>query len=446
MKLIDTRRKSGRRRPGRGDVHRCRLGWIRDAAPGVGCLTVSLTLAFSALGSPAFAAVPEAESAASLATLEGALAYAQANHPALQAVRLEREAEEAMVPQARSLPDPTLSLQVATMERRVGVGASQMIPLAGRRGLQGAVAEEGARAASRMVEARALEVAAGVVNAFSELAYLVRAQVLMTENLRLVEGLEQVALARYRTGESPFADVVRAQVEVARVEDELRSLREVEEAAVASLNAAMGRAAGAPLPLPEGVPPVSVEPSDEEVLRGLEERNPELGVLRHQAAAAGHRLEIARRNGTPDLMVGVELMHSGEMNRTGLGAMVGINLPIWRERRVAEIRETGARAAAAAAREAEAGLSLEAEARMAMFRYRDAGRRAELYEVRLIPQAEQSLAATQAAYRTGEATFGEVVETARLALEFRLTLERVRAERLQQAAELDRLTGRGGIP
>ena len=377
-----------------------------------------------------------------LATLEGILDYAWANHPGLQAARLEQEAEEAMVVQARTLPDPTVSLQAATMERRLGLGLSQMFPLAGRRQLRSSIALEGARAAGGMAQARSLAVAADVVNAYAEWVFLLRARELVAENLDLVEQLEQVALTRYRTGEAPYADVVRAQLEVGRVEEELRSLQEVESAAVGRLNAAMGRPVGAPLPPPLGLPPVTLSFTDEAVLAAVQESNPELAVLRHQVAASGHRLELARRGGRPDLMVGVELMHSGEMNRTGVGAMVGINLPIWRERRAAEVREAGARSAAAAARVAEAGLGLEADARLALFRFRDAGRKAELYAVRLIPQVEQTLAAMETAYRGGEAMFADLVETARLVLEFRLGLERARADQWQRLAELEMLMGR----
>lgn len=381
-----------------------------------------------------------------LSTLEEMLAHAMEHHPALQAARLEREAEEATIAQVRSLPDPTVSVKASTMERQVGIGATQMIPMAGRRGLRGAIATEGARASARVSEGTGLAVRAGVTGAYAELVYLSEAQRFVAENLNLVRDLEKVALARYRTGEAPFADVVRAQVEVGRVEDELRSLTEVEEAAVARLNAAMGRPVGAPLPPPKGFPPIALALEEEEVLAAVGESNPDLAVLRHRGEAASLRLELARRNRTPDLMVGLELMHSGDMNRTGVGAMVGINLPIRRESRAAEIREAGARSAAVLERTAARNLELEAEARMVLFGYQDAGRKEELYTVRLIPQVEQTLAAVQTAYRSGESTFGELVETSRLVLEFRLARVRAQAEQLRQLAALEVLTGRRLLP
>ncbi len=383
---------------------------------------------------------------ASLASLEGALAYAAAHHPGLAAARAERDAAEARIVQVRTLPDPTLAVAARWMEREVGIGVAQMFPLAGKRGLRAAAAREEARAAERMIEARSLEVAAEVVNAFTEFAFIARARALTGENLALLAQLEEVALARYRTAEAPYADVVRAQVELGRVEDELRSLTEVEGAAAARLNAAMGRAVGAPLPPPAGLPEFRPELTAEAVESAVREANPELAALRHELAAAQQELEVARRNRVPDLMLGVEVMHSSEMRRSGLGLMAGINLPIRRDCCRAEVLQAAARIDAGAARQAERELSLLSQVRLALFRYRDAGRRGDLLAGRLIPQIQQALAAIVTAYRGGETTFADVVETSRMVLEFDLARERARVEELQQLAELERLTGRRWRP
>lgn len=396
----------------------------------------------AALLAATIAASAGAGDEASLATLEGALAWAAAHHPGLKAARAERDAAEARIVQVRTLPDPTLAVAARSMKREVGVGVAQMFPLAGKRELRAAAAREEARAAERMIEAQSLEVAAEVVYAFSELAFLARARFLTNDNLALLAQLEEVALARYRTAEAPYADVVRAQVELGRVEDELRSLAEAADAAAARLNAALGRSVGAPLPPLAGLPELRLHLSTDDIENTVRQASPELAALGHELAAAQRRLELAGRNRVPDLMLGVEVMHQQEMKRTGVGVMTGINLPIWRDRSRAEVIEAAAQVEAGAARQAEKELSLLAQVRLALYRVRDADRRGELYAARLIPQTRQALAAITTAYRAGEATFADVVETSRLVLEFELAHERARAEQLQQLAQLQRLTGR----
>ncbi|HSW40732.1 MAG TPA: TolC family protein [Acidobacteriota bacterium] len=377
-----------------------------------------------------------------LATLDEMLAYAAASHPAIKAAAAEYEAEAAKIVQAGALPDPTASLQAATMEKRIGIGVSQMFTLAGRRELRTSSAGENALAAQRRVDAVALDIAHRVISAYAELVYIVRAQERVAKNLDLVRQLEQVTLARYRTGEALYADVVRAMIETGRTEDELRSLRDVEGAAVGRLNAAMGRTVKAPLPLPDILPAVEFDLDEGALLAAIAANNPELKMLEHRTAAARYDLELTRRNRTPDLMVGIELMYSGSMNKPGVGGMVGINIPIRRDRRDAEIREAVARVTAAEAMELDIERGLEADIRMALFQFHDARRKAELYEIRLLPQSEQSLAAMLAAYRSGTAPFGELTDAARLVLEFHLALDRARTDQLQLLARLEMLTGK----
>lgn len=400
----------------------------------------------AALLAATIAAPAGAGDEASLATLEGALAWAAAHHPGLRAARAERDAAEARIAQVVALPDPTLSILARSMKREVGVGVAQMFPLAGKRGLKAAAAQEAAQAAARLFEAKALEVAAEVVHAFTELAFLARARSLTEDNLALLEQLEEVALARYRTAEAPYADVVRAQVELGRVEDDLRSLAEAADAAAARLNAALGRSADAPLPPLAGVPELRLQLSTDDVENSVRRASPELAALGHELAAAQQRFDLARRNRVPDLMLGVEVMHQQEMKRTGVGVMAGINLPIWRDRLRAEVIEAAAKVEAATARQAEKEQRLLAQVHLALYRFRDADRRGELYAGRLIPQTRQALAAITTAYRAGEATFADVVETSRMVLEFELVYERARVEKLQQLAELQRLTGRRWWP
>jgi len=86
-------------------------------------------------------------------------------------------------------------------------------------------------------------------------------------------------------------------------------------------------------------------------------------------------------------------------------------------------------------------IELIAELRMTEFEYEDASRRVALYEERLVPAAEQSVAAADAAYRGGTADFDALVAAHEAALEFELALARARADALIAEAELARLVG-----
>jgi outer membrane protein, heavy metal efflux system len=283
---------------------------------------------------------------------------------------------------------------------------------------------------------------ARVAAAYSDYVYAWQALANVRESLALVRQFEEVTLARYRTGEAPYADLVRAQVERGRLEDEVRSWEERLPAEGALLNAAIGRPAGALLPAP-GELRVHALPLDEgALLEEVRQANPELASIRHQVTAARLGIDRSRRAYYPDLGIGLEYMRSGEMNRSGVGAMVTVSLPVRRGRLRAGVEEARARHEAVLAVEAEVANVLEAEARGALFRYNDARRKGALYEDELVPQARQSLEATEAAYRAGAATYQDLIESYRTVLAFELVLARATADQVRHLAELELYVGR----
>jgi outer membrane protein, heavy metal efflux system len=376
------------------------------------------------------------------ATLEDYLAYAEENSPALQAALSRWEAAAKVGSQRRALPDPMLSLSGAEMERRTSVGISQMFPFFGKRALEGEMADEEAAAAEREVDMARLTVFARVAAAYSDYAYAWQALANVRESLSLVRQLEEVTLARYRTGEAPYADLVRAQVERGRLEDEVRSWEDRLPAEGALLNAAIGRPADAPLPAPGELQVYTLPLAEGALLEEVRTANPELASIRHQVTAARLGIDRSRRAYYPDLGIGLEYMRSGEMNRGGVGAMVAVTLPVRRERLRSGVLEAQARHEAIRAMEAEVANVLEAEARGALYRYSDARRKGALYREELVPQARQSLEATEAAYRAGAATYQDLIESYRTVLAFELVLARASADQVRHLAELELYVGR----
>ena len=89
---------------------------------------------------------------------------------------------------------------------------------------------------------------------------------------------------------------------------------------------------------------------------------------------------------------------------------------------------------------------LRADLEYSLYHYRDASRRLALYETTLIPKTEESLAASETAFRAGTSDFLDLIDAERTLIEFRLASERARADQLRAAAEIDRLLGRFVIP
>jgi outer membrane protein, heavy metal efflux system len=366
----------------------------------------------------------------------------------------------ARVPQARSLPDPQLGLgfifdevdrNTEYMGERYSI--SQMFPWFGKLGLQGDIAMQEAEAEARRYEAARLAVVAEVTAAWFEYAWLREAAATARQNLDLMMRLESVARAMYRAGEASLSDVSRAQVELGRLDDQLSSFTDMLGPAAAALNAALGRPAHAPLPVPaapsqEGVPPLPAG-DDEAWLASARERNPGLAATRHAIEREQQEVALARREYFPDVMLGLEyeratggriaMMDGG--GRDMLVGMISVNVPIRRGRRDAMVNEARARLAATG-REAHAQeAALETELKTALFSWRDGVRRLQLYGSTLLPQARQSLATTETAYRAGDAGFSDLIDAQRVLLEFQLAHERAAADRAIARARILALAG-----
>ena len=386
------------------------------------------------------------------------LAYAAANSPQLEAAFNRWRAALQKVPQAKALPDPRLSYRfyVREVETRVGpmrqgAGLSQMLPWFGKLDLRGSAAAEEANAERRRFEAAALKLFARVKTAYCEYYYLRRRTEVLRENLRLLQRVEEVARIRYKTAAADHPAIVRTQVELGKLEDRLRSLVSLRGPLAARLNAALNRPADAKLPWPEALPEDRANFTDEQALVMLPETNPELLAMDAQTTAWRHRVQLAKKDYYPDVTLGVDYVdietpsgrpRAGDAGKDAVAVMASVNLPIWREKLDAGLREARHRRLAAVLQRHQRAKDLQADLKLALHHYRDAGRKASLYRGTLLPKAIESVRVTESAFRAGTASFADLLDAQRVLLEFSLAAERAAVDRAIRLAEIESLVGR----
>ncbi|MHC4592845.1 MAG: TolC family protein [Planctomycetota bacterium] len=390
-------------------------------------------------------------------SLDDYLRYAAEHNPGLKAAFERWQAALERIPQATSLPDPRFTYRyfIEHVETRVGpqeqsVGLAQMFPWFGKLSLRGSMAAEAAEAAGRRLEAERLKLCYRVKHAYYEYHYLARAVAVVERTRDLVERLEEVVRTRYKAGAAEHSEVIRAQVELGKLEDRLLTLRELRGPIVARLNAALNRLPGAPLPWPRELREEEISASDEEILIWYRDANPQLQALRHEIAREEHAILLAAKDYYPDVTVGLDYIDTGGARMPGVSdsgkdpviAMVSVNVPLWRAKYRAGEREAQARHRAAVGARAERENELGSHIKMVLYGFRDAERKIDLYRDTLVPKARQSLRATETAFRAGKAGFSDLVDAERILLEFELSHERARADCAQRLAELDMLTGR----
>lgn len=384
------------------------------------------------------------------------LAYAALNNPQLEAAFNRWKAALEMVSQARTLPDPRFNYGyfIQAVETRVGpqeqrVGLSQMFPWFGKLKLRGEAAMEGANAMQQQYEVAKLRLFDEVKQAYYELYYVGRAVGVATENVDLLKQLEKIALSKYESGTAEHGDVIKAQVELDKLRDRLRTLQDFKHPLVARLNAALNRPAESALPFPTNHSPATLTARSSQLLDQLKSSNPELKSLDFLAEKDKAAIALARKEFYPDVTLGVDYVQTGEARMAGISdsgrdpVMVGIsvNIPIWWSKYRAGVREAESRYEATLQDRQDHTNRLSTDLRLALFKYQDAERKIALYRDALIPKADQNLKVILRSFKAGKSDFLSLIDAERILLEFQLTYERAVADREQGLATVEKLVG-----
>ncbi|WP_436298634.1 TolC family protein [Stieleria mannarensis] len=384
---------------------------------------------------------------------------ALSRHPKILAARNRVSAAVNVIPQARALPDPMFSntfwpihdQALQTAAGRVGnqMSLSQQIPFPKKLDAKASIASHEVRMAQAEVDATEREITESVRLAYYEIWFAGRSIEIIQETRELVDDLTEVAEARYRSGGSQ-QDVLRAQLEADRIDDQLVTLRKQKQVAQADLAALLQQPINM---LPETSDQLETASSPEqlEALIALAEQcNPTLQGLAAEFARDRSKESLACLQQYPDLTVG---MHWGLVNdnhdvispvangHDNISFTVGTTLPIWRSKITAGIREAASRRSSTAQRlEAERD-SLYGKVRRLAAQADALIQQRSIYENRIIPRTEDTLKLAISDYRGKRADFFSLIETYRELLMFETQLARIEATLAGTIAQIDRTVG-----
>jgi len=388
--------------------------------------------------------------------LKDYLAFAALHNAGLQVAFEQWKIAVEQVPQAKSLPDPkfTYGYFIEEVETRVGpqrnkLEIMQTFPWFGEIEARTDAAAAAAKAARKRYEAAKLKLFSEVKDAFYEYTYLAKAIEIAKENLELIQHFEEVALTKYITAATGHPDVIRAQIELARLEDRLKMLEELRKPVVARLNAVLNRQSLEMLPWPRKAQLRTAEVSRDKMIQLLRARNPELEALDFELEAAKNGVDLAQKKFWPNVGVGVGWTDTGSTLNPGMSdsgkdpiiLMFTMNLPIWREGYKAAELQAKANVRKASHQKKQAENTIIALAERSLYDFEDSDRKRKLYGDVLIPKSEELLEASETAYKSGTIDFLSLINAQQKLLEFQLYYERAMTDNQQELARLEMLVG-----
>lgn len=398
------------------------------------------------------AALPRGDSA----TLRLGQLYAlvAGQSPQLRAAQALARAAEARVPGAGRPPDPQLQLGLmnrslpsfAPMEPlgMAQVQLMQMVPLPGKLSLASRAASSKAMAARERADDLRWDLRSRVAMAFYELYQTDQSLAVAVDTRRLLTDVAKTAQSMYEVGDGRQADVLKAQVELARMTEDIVRMRAMRVAATATLAGLLDSEPDSTLASPVLPAFPATLPSLDSLQRLADQHRPMIRAGLADIGAAEATARLAAREVWPDLQVGVQYGQSGGMEGTErMGSlMIGASLPIFAGSRQLKMRDE----AVAMKDMAVADLaSMRAQTRARVVELYASVVRARnlaaLYRSNVLPQSRAAVTSSLAAYRVGQVNLMTLLDNQMTVNRYQQELFALDAEQGKALAELEMLIG-----
>jgi cobalt-zinc-cadmium efflux system outer membrane protein len=377
----------------------------------------ALIIVFTALAArPATAEVAAAAPVTAPSDLNALVREALAHNPAVIAARERWQALEQVPLQERTLPDPRLTFQNLAVGTPIpgnelqsnsfayfGYGISQDIPYPGKLRLRGAIAQKQADAARAAYESEQRQVVEQVHEAYFNLFYLTKVLDVLRRTHSELQRVERITESQYEVGMAQQQDVLKAQLEMTSILNEMATTREEFEQDQADLKAILGREEDSP-EIPVGQVKLTTFNLGASRLRALAVADsPQLKEARELEAKSAESLRLARQGYIPDFSVAYMYQKTGAAFPDYYMATVGVKIPLffWRKQTPA-VEQAGLEKESSHEQTYATKLSILSRAQNQLIAIQTTARIARLYHRGLIPQAQATLSSALASYQVGK--------------------------------------------
>ena len=407
------------------------------------------------------AAAPVAYELAGPHSVEEYIQFGLMQNPKIQAARMRVESAAAKVPQAASLQDPMFGVtvqaeqvQTAAGQQELALAASQKVPWFGKLQTSAAVAERGLDATRAKLHVAELDVIEKIKRAYYQLYFIEQAIAITEQDQEQLRLIARIVDRRYTVERKVSQqDVLRLEVEISRLETDLVRLRQQLDSSQASLAQLLHVSPETELRAVDTLPPEQIPQDIELLYRQAITARPELQTQLALIAKDRTAADRARLDYFPDVTFGLTWIDTANAGispvtngRDAFLLSAGVNLPIYKKRLSAAVRESEA-AAVAGAREYDSlrdqtmqevkDLFSQATSQQELLR---------LFSDDIIPKAQQTLEQSIQSYQVGEVDFLQMIDNWRQLLRFHVGEKQLEAQLRQSVASLARAVGGYQLP
>ena len=396
--------------------------------------------------------------------LDSLIAEALKANPDLAAARLRYQAFEARVPQAGSFPDPmfqTTVSNISTDSWSLGQAPmsgyefmlSQTIPFPGKLGLARSMTGNMAQSARQDYESSRNFLISELKQSYYQLYAVEKAIEITRESKLLLEDFAKVASTKYSVGEGLQQDVLKAQVQVSRMTDELVLMEAMSRTTRAKINILLNRSPQDSLGKPAELTFRKAAYSEERLQNLAIENNPGLRGMEFMVRASHADYKMARREYWPDFSLSLSYMRmknstsmSTAERRDFVSASAGVELPLyfWSKQK-RKVQEKSFQLKSSQQKYEGMKNDIEFGVSELLYTLRRFEKQIELYRGAILPQARQSLESAQTGYQVGKVDFLTLLDNQMTLYDYQIAYHQALGSYHQILARLEEMVG-GSLP
>ncbi len=391
-------------------------------------------------------------------SLEDYIQIALENNPELKAYKLQVEALEKKIRQASTPSDPMLMLGVINLPTNFSftsdmmtmkeIGISQMLMYPEKYSLMGKMSEKDYEIAKEIYNSKRLELIANVKMLYFEIYYMTKAIEITQRAIDLLKDFVKITSTRFATGQGIQQDVLKAQVELSKMTDELIRMETERKDMIARFNALLYRRPTDLVYIPSEIKFIEFVKSYDELEKLALENNPMVIAMKKMVEKDRIMNQLAKKELIPDFEIKFSYGQRSAIEPSGMKALdmlsfsVGVNLPIffWRKQNL-KIQETQIIISQSESKLLATKNEISRMIQETLNKIEKNIRLIDLYKNGLIPQATHNLSIGLVGYQVGKIDFMTLVDNFMSLYNYQIQYEKVFADYHSKLAELEMLIG-----
>ncbi len=397
------------------------------------------------------ALLPAQESALRLDDL---LKQALERNPRIKAAGLEAKASSFKIPQEKTLPDPMVGLDLKNMGfpqftygqdemSGIGITFSQPIPYPGKLKLKGEIA---GKAFERQKEAQnsvVLSVLKDVKTAYFELYALDQSIALLREQKTVLEKALELTETKYAVGNGVQSDVLKARVEISRMDEMITPMAEMIKSLNARINLLLDFPPDRPLGTPQDQHVENLPLTLEEAKKAAAENSPMVKEASLMVEEGTKMVDLSKKERSPNFVVGGGWEFKGSLPSMW-EVMVGFELPLYRKNKQNQmLEESVTRLESSKSSLASTKNDVTFMVTEDFLKARASESLIKLYKEKIIPQASLTVESSMASYQVNKTDFLALLADINTYFSYRMAYYRELTGLWSSIARLEEYTAKG---